>query len=400
VDDSASDSDRERDLARACAAGDADALATFERDYLARVPVAVAHLRLAGTELDEVAQHVRAKLLVERDDAGVARIVGYADGRLHGLVKVIAVRAALDLVRHKKRDAPGEGPLAFLPSKENDPELAFLKATYRAAFAECFAKAAATLEPRQRNWLRLHVLENVGLEEIARLYGTSRATVVRQLAEARAHLLRATRKALGQQLGVDVRELDSIMGLIESRLDASVARDCSRRLAVRPEPSRVRVVLDRPDVRDVPRAVLPLELDGVAEVAALVGLHDARARRSCGVVDREDLDQAAREVRHRDVLLHGIGDLVLGSHRPARERGRRRSDGEQQRERERTDRLVHGAFLSGSARNAAAQRSAHSFFGRSLAEGACATTSARRATSAADADVCSTRCSARPRKRR
>ncbi len=125
MDDSAPDeASRELALARGCPAGEATALGAFERDHLARVPRALAHLRLAPREIDEVVQHVRAKLLVETSESGEARIVSYADGgRLHGLVKVIAVRAALDLVRHEKRDAPGEGALSLLPSPERDPEL-------------------------------------------------------------------------------------------------------------------------------------------------------------------------------------------------------------------------------------------------------------------------------------
>lgn len=224
-DEEAVDPAAEAALARDCAAGDAAALGRFEDAYLARVPRAVAHLGLSPTEIDEVRQHVRQKLLVERDDAGAPRIVGYAhDGRLRGLVKVIAVRAGVDLVRAKVRDAPGEGPLDLLPSPEADPELAFLKATYRAAFASAFGVATKTLSARQRNWLRLHVLDGVGLEEIARTYGSSRATVVRTLADTRAQLLAETRKELGRSLGLRPAELESIMELIASRLDASVAR--------------------------------------------------------------------------------------------------------------------------------------------------------------------------------
>src|SRR5262249_15374271 len=157
-----------------CATGDAEALAVFEREYVSIVPGAVAHLRLSPTELDEVRQHVRQKLLVERDSDGTVRLVGYAkEGRLRGLVKVIAARAALDLVRDKRRDAPGAERLALLPSPELDPELAYLKATYRAAFAESFAHAATTLAPRQRSWLRLHTIDGTGLEQIARMYGSS-----------------------------------------------------------------------------------------------------------------------------------------------------------------------------------------------------------------------------------
>ncbi len=50
------------------------------------------------------------------------------------------------------------------------------------------------------------------------------ATVARWIANARGLLLEGTRKVLSERLRVSGQELDSIMGLIESRLEVSIAR--------------------------------------------------------------------------------------------------------------------------------------------------------------------------------
>ncbi len=205
-------------LAIACAIGEARAVALFEERYLAQVSAALAHMRLDPAEVDEVRQIVRERLLVGAEP----RILEYAGkGTLRGLVKVVAVRAALDRARKRPREGSDDA-LADLQSSAHDPELAFLKDTYRAAFARAFADAVRGLEPRERNLLRLHHLGGMTLDELAKMYGVHRATVVRQLAKVRQTILAETRKGLRQSLGVGPAELESVMALIQSRLDVSV----------------------------------------------------------------------------------------------------------------------------------------------------------------------------------
>jgi RNA polymerase sigma-70 factor len=212
------DAEDEIAFAEACARGEAAALERFEQDYLSIVSTALAHMKLDPIEVDEVRQIVRDRLLV----GDPPRILEYAgEGTLRGLVKVIAVRAALDRVRKQARDAPDDA-LVNLASPANDPELAFLKDTYRAAFADAFAEAVKGLDARERNLLRLHHLGGVTLDDLAKMYGVHRATVVRQLASVRATLLSETQKGLKRRLKIGAAELESIMKLIESRLEVSV----------------------------------------------------------------------------------------------------------------------------------------------------------------------------------
>ncbi len=212
--------DDELELAQACARGEAEALAILERDYLAPSRAGLAHMKLSAAVLDDVMQATRMKLLVGEPP----RLVAYAgQGKLRGLVQVVAARAALDHVRGQARFVPDDGT-AGLAAIDDDPELAYLKAHYRDAWKTAFTDAAAALDARDRNLLRLHHLSGVTLEALAAMYTVHRATAVRWLADARRRLLEGTRTRLGATLDVSSAELDSIMHLIDSRLEASVGR--------------------------------------------------------------------------------------------------------------------------------------------------------------------------------
>lgn len=216
------ESARELALALGCDAGEPAALETFERLYLSGVPRAIASMKLSDDVVDEVVQQVREKLLVRED--GPARIVGYAGrGTLRGLLKVMATRAAIGLIRKQGREAPADEAMLDAVG-ERDPELAFLQEHYRSAFREAFEDAVATLEPRERNLLRLHFLRKVTLEALARMYGVHRATVVRQIAQVREKIERATKKGMRERLRIPAHELDSVLDLIRSRFDVSVER--------------------------------------------------------------------------------------------------------------------------------------------------------------------------------
>lgn len=207
-------------FARDCARGDRAALDRFERDYLAGLPAALAHMKLPAALVDEVVQQTRVKLLTG-DPPPLVGYVGH--GNLRGLVQVVATRFALDHLRAAGRLAPDDGT-ADLAAIDDDPELAYLKAHYRDAWKAAFTAAALALEPRDRNLLRLHHLSGVTLDALAAMYAVHRATAVRWLADARAKLLSGTRTRLASDLSVSDAELDSIIALIDSRLDASVAR--------------------------------------------------------------------------------------------------------------------------------------------------------------------------------
>lgn len=212
-------------LAHACGRGDPAALAHLERHYLARVPGAVAHMKLPAATVDEVTQQVRDKLLVAGPGAQ-PKIAGYAGrGKLRGLIQLVAVRTAISLLRKHKREVYAEpDDFTALPAPLDDPELGYLKARYRREFRSAFADSVADLTARERNLLRLHLLRGVTLAALAEMYSVHKATVTRWLAKARATLFAGTRRRMRAQLSCDADEFESVMRLIQSRLDVSVQR--------------------------------------------------------------------------------------------------------------------------------------------------------------------------------
>lgn len=210
-------------LALGCAAGDATALSLFEAHYLDVVPLALARMKLGPDRVDEIRQLVRQKLLVAESEKP-PKVVGYAgEGRLRGLVQVVSVRTAVSALRKEGRMV-GDDDLARHPDPERDPELAYLKAHYRAAFAEAFEASVRALSSRDRNLLRLQLEGGLTVEELGRVYGVHRATATRWLTRLRADLLKDTRKRLGAKLDAPDTELDSVIRLVQSRLDLSLHR--------------------------------------------------------------------------------------------------------------------------------------------------------------------------------
>ena len=81
-------------LAAAAAAGNDDAVRVFDSQLLSELPRWLARLRLGGDMVEEVRQHLRAKLLV----GPPPKLTQYrASGRLAAWVRMVAVRTALDI---------------------------------------------------------------------------------------------------------------------------------------------------------------------------------------------------------------------------------------------------------------------------------------------------------------
>ena len=105
-----------------------------------------------------------------------------------------------------------------------DPGLIIDREQARRAFRGAFEGAVQELSSRERALLRLHLLGQVTLEQLATMYGVHRATVVRWLASARERVRDATERRLREALGVRPEELESLLRLAQSRLDVSVGR--------------------------------------------------------------------------------------------------------------------------------------------------------------------------------
>ena len=213
-------------LAFACHDGDATAMTALEQAFGAHLQAA--YRGLVGTELSsaEFRQLVRDRLFVA-DAQGRTKIGTYSgQGSLAAWLRVTAKRVGLNAVRGAKlpvdRDIGDD--LFELPATLGDPELDLLKETYRAQFRDAFLEAVRALPARSRRLLRQSVTGGLTVRQIGRMYKVHHATAARWIADARQALIDGTRRQLQARLDVSARALQSIMGLIASQLDVSVAR--------------------------------------------------------------------------------------------------------------------------------------------------------------------------------
>jgi RNA polymerase sigma-70 factor, ECF subfamily len=207
-------------LAFACSCGDQVAVRAFDREYLSRVTDLLPARHRA--EATEIAQILRDRLLVA-GDGGRAKIGDFSGrGGLEGWIRVAAVRVALNLQRSRKREVALDEDRALAERAAGDLEIEHLKERYRREFKEAFTAALGALDTRARTILRQHYLDGLTMEAIGAVYQVHRITVVRWMDQARAALARETRRELTSRLQIDRAELDSILRLIESRVDVTL----------------------------------------------------------------------------------------------------------------------------------------------------------------------------------
>jgi RNA polymerase sigma-70 factor (ECF subfamily) len=212
-------------LALACAAGNRAAMEAFEQRYFGNIDRAVACVVRDGGSVDDVRQRVRERLFVA-DAGGIAPVVEYAGrGDLRRLVDVAALRIALNLRRGDERRLARDGTFAsdVVDDALDDPELGFIKQTYRVQLKAAFERAIASLQARERNLLRYHLLQHLGIDQLGVLYGVHRSTAARWLAAARATVAERVRAELTAELA-DESVLHDAIELARSRLDLSLSR--------------------------------------------------------------------------------------------------------------------------------------------------------------------------------
>jgi RNA polymerase sigma-70 factor (ECF subfamily) len=216
-------------LACACARGDAEALNAFDKHCLNVLDGALLKLGMTEDFTGDVKQELRRSLLV--GDGAPAKILSYAGrGHLRGWVRAVGLHHAFTRSKKEQREIPLENDRlvqAFLPC--DNPELDLLKRLYRREFKSAFSDALRSLTDRQRTVLRQQLLDGLTIDELGALYHVHRATAARWLEQARQQVLTTTRELLLERLNVRAPELDSIMRLIESRLEVSLRQLLHRR---------------------------------------------------------------------------------------------------------------------------------------------------------------------------
>ena len=213
-------------LAIALADGDKAALRVFEDKLVPQIDVALRRMRLAGGTADEVKQALRFELLVPKDDGATAKIADYAGrGELAAWVRISATRKALKLIRRGDREETlDEILLDHWPANTADPREKHLRSQYTDQLKRAIRESFAGLEVRQRNLLRQHILDELTIDDLARIYRVHRATCARWLADARADLSKGTRKRLLAGLGMGSDQLESLLRFLDSDIELSISR--------------------------------------------------------------------------------------------------------------------------------------------------------------------------------
>ncbi len=210
-------------IAAMCDAQEPTAHAAFD-SILTEVSAAGASTRAPAHVVDEVKQLLRLQLLVPRDGKPPG-IAGYrGKGPLRGWVRITATREIIRQLKKQRRETALEPSLEDALGAQSDPMLSQLKAEYRSEFATSLKEAIAALSAEDRTLLRQSIVEQLSIDAIGAAFGVHRATAARWLSRARAALVTETRTKLAKRLAMPVEQIDSVIRLVQSRLDASIVR--------------------------------------------------------------------------------------------------------------------------------------------------------------------------------
>jgi RNA polymerase sigma-70 factor, ECF subfamily len=212
-------------IAIACAAGDPLAIRRFEDDFLGEVDAAAGRLRARPDQADEVRSHMRRILFVSEPGRPAALREFSGRGDLRSYLRVIATRELVRVINKGRREV-GVTDDAFLDmlSPASDPQLCYLRERYRPEVDAAMRAALTALPEQLRALLRYSVVDGWTIDRIGALYGIHRATAARRVAAAREELGDAIRTQLAARLAISVGEVDSIVRLVQSRIEMSMER--------------------------------------------------------------------------------------------------------------------------------------------------------------------------------
>ncbi len=209
-------------LAAACLSGDEGAIAYLERVHIARLVSA----SRGAADPAELVQRLRIKLLgATGQKAALATYKGRVS--LRSFLRFVVRNLAMDLYRQEQPTVPLDDTneiVARIESPGENLELDYLKTTYRAELRRCLEQAVRTLQPQQRNLLRMSLVYRMTTTEIGAQLGVNQSTISRWLSSIQQELGQATQLGLRERLSLSREEYESLLRFIRSHLDASLER--------------------------------------------------------------------------------------------------------------------------------------------------------------------------------
>jgi RNA polymerase sigma-70 factor (ECF subfamily) len=212
-------------IAIACAAGDPLAVRRFEDDFLGEVDATASRLRANPDQADEVRGHMRRILFVSEPGRPAALREYSGRGDLRSYLRVIATRELVRVINKGRREvAITDDAFLDMLSPASDPQLGYLRERYRPEVDAAMRAALTALPEQPRALLRYSVVDGWTIDRIGALYGIHRATAARRVAAAREELGSAIRTELAARLAISLGEVDSIVRLVQSRIEVSLER--------------------------------------------------------------------------------------------------------------------------------------------------------------------------------
>jgi RNA polymerase sigma-70 factor (ECF subfamily) len=194
----------------------------LERDFFRELPRMLARLRLSPDDVADLSQRLRIDLVVGGEGRS-KKLLSYAGtGPLGGWLRAVAMRAALsDLRRPAPPTEEFDGEIMGFATAADDTMRGLAKA-HANALGDALRASMSALPPRDRNLLRMYVLDGANIDAIGRVYGVHRATVARWIGEIRVRLARDARDRMMPR--VSGSEVTSLARLCFSQLDLSLDR--------------------------------------------------------------------------------------------------------------------------------------------------------------------------------
>jgi len=212
-------------IAVACCDGNAAAIVACEDAVLRHVDAAGVHVRATPDQVNEVRARVRRILFVDEPGRPAATREFSGRGDLRGYVRVIATRELIRLVNRERREVHVDDATMFdalVP--HSDPELSIMRERYRGDVDLAMRLALASLDEKSRALLRYSLIDGWSIDRLGQLYGVHRATAARWIADARDLLGERIRSELASRLAMETGDVDSIVRLVQSRVDMSLER--------------------------------------------------------------------------------------------------------------------------------------------------------------------------------
>jgi DNA-directed RNA polymerase specialized sigma24 family protein len=100
----------------------------------------------------------------------------------------------------------------------------WLGTSVETAFREALVESLDDLPLGDRNLIGFHYFHGLGADQLAEMFSTHRAAVVRQLGRIRERLLRDTRRGLAARLPLHKDALDRVLDVARGRFDVAIAR--------------------------------------------------------------------------------------------------------------------------------------------------------------------------------